>query len=210
MKNIKYKSPKISAIIKSVCENNNLDFRKVLGELQRTFPELWVKERCANCNASMQMYNYKVDVASLMLLNSMAKIFRSKMVGGKNFTEANKIHLTSEIESYTLISHQTITSKLGLIAKVRKADGKHDQKAGWLITRRGFDCLRGEKVPESVVVFRNKIEERSNSFVTMSEVFANYKKGEWKEDINGYSSSSWYSVADHFPNNFVITDEVEE
>ena len=44
---------------------------------------------------------------------------------------------------------------VGLVAKVLTPDGKHDQKAGWLITARGWAFLRGEAIPKKVKVFRN-------------------------------------------------------
>lgn len=171
---MKYKSPKIKAIVEHICNTNNLSFEDVVKDLQKAYPELWVKERCANCDASMAMYEYKLDVVSLLLLQSMGRVLREKMLKGVEFTEANKIHIATEITNYTVASHQTITSKLGLIAKVRNKDGSHNTKAGWCITRRGFDCLQDKPVPKTVVTFRNKIVERGLETTTMTQVYNEY------------------------------------
>lgn len=205
-----YKTPKIKSIVEFICARNNLDVVKVIGDLKVQFPELWIKEKCANCEASMAINTYKVDVVSLVLLKRMAEVFRKKLMSGLKFTDANKIHLVSEVEGYTIVSHQSIVAKLGLIAKVRNKAGKHITSEGWLITKRGFDCLRGEKVPKSVSVFRNKIIERDLQTTTMAEVFAEYKKDQFKSDVSNYSSSSWYTIKDYFPNDFVLTDDVDD
>jgi len=210
MSNKKYHTPKIKSIVEFICAKNNLDAVKVIGDLKVQFPELWIKERCANCDASMAINTYKVDVVSLVLLKRMAEVFRKKLMDGKKFTDANKIHLVSEVEGYTIVSHQSIVAKLGLIAKVRNKEGKHITSEGWLITKRGFDCLRGERVPKSVSVFRNKIVERDTQTTTMAEVFAEYNKDQFKKDVGNYSPSSWYTINDYFPNDFVLTDDVDD
>lgn len=210
MSNKQYKIPKIKTIVDFICEKHNLDKVRVIGELKVQFPELWIKERCANCDASMAIYTYKVDVVSLVLLKRMSDVFRKNMLDGAKFSDANKIHIASEIEGYSIASHQSIVAKLGLIAKIRGKDGKHITSEGWLITKRGFDCLRGERVPKSVSVFRNKIVERSDETTTMAETFAEYKKDLFKSEIAGYSASSWYTINDYFPNDFVVTDEIDE
>lgn len=205
-----YKTPKIKSVVEFICTKNNLDLVKVIGDLKVQFPELWIKERCANCDASMAIYTYKVDVVSLVLLKRMSDVFRKNMLSGLKFSDANKIYIASEIDGYSIASHQSIVAKLGLIAKIRGKDGKHITSEGWLITKRGFDCLRGERVPKSVSVFRNKIVERSDETTTMAETFAEYKKDLFKSEIAGYSASSWYTINDYFPNDFVISDEVDE
>lgn len=207
---MRYHPPRIKKIIISLCEKFGLDENEAFTHLQENFPELWEKERCANCGASMQMYEYSVDPVSLLLLQKMGHVLKLKMIGGKTFTEANQIHLSTEIEGYTVISHQTITSKLGLIAKVKNPDGTHNRQAGWCITRRGFDCLQDKEVPKKIVVFRNRIIERSGEVTTMSQVYKEYKGKKYDGDISKHNPSNWYNVASYFPGNFIDEDIIEE
>ena len=106
--------------------------------LVRSAPELKDRTHCANCGESMAIYMYSVTILDTKLLCAMAEIITKRMQKGMDFTTANKIHLPSEMKDYTLISRQTISSKLGLIAKVMKKDKSgemiHDRKAGWTIS----------------------------------------------------------------------------
>ena len=151
--------------------------------LVSSIPELKDKMHCANCGESMAIYTYSVSYADARLLCAMANCITKKTKNGMTFTEANKTHLPSEVNDYTLVSRQTIASKLGLIAKVLKGGGDktHDRKKGWSITTRGFDFLRGEPVPKSVKVFRSHIEERFEEKTTFREVMqGSTKPGEFR------------------------------
>ena len=68
----------------------------------------------------------------------------------------------------------TIASKLGLVAKVMTKNDAgemvHDRKAGWCITKRGYDFLLGEKIPRKVQVFHNQIQEHFDDTITISEI----------------------------------------
>lgn len=164
-----YHPGRIGQMVHLISEKYGLDETEMRANLVANFPELKDKTHCANCGESMSIYTYSVSYLDVKLLCAMADIVNRRIDGGMNFTEANKIHLQTEIEDYNLISRQTITSKLGLIAKVIK--GKtHDRKAGWVITSRGFEFLRGEKVPRMVNVFHNRIEERFDETISMAEV----------------------------------------
>ena len=124
---------------------------------------------------SMQEYTFSISRLDIDLLCNMAKIIHERLQNKIiSFTDANKIHLQSEIKNYAVVSRMTISSKLGLIAKVmiKDKDGKmhHDRKAGWLITKRGFAFLKGEPVPRMVKIFRNEIQERYDDITTFKEV----------------------------------------
>jgi len=144
--------------------------------LVQSAPELKDRTRCANCGASMAIYTYSVTILDTRLLCALADIITKRMQRGMAFTDANKIHMPSELKSYNLISRQTISSKLGLIAKVMKKDKSgeliHDQKAGWSITRRGFDFLKGKPIPRTVKVFHNRIQERFEDQITIGQTYA--------------------------------------
>lgn len=154
----------------------------------RSAPELKDRAHCANCGESMAVYIYSVTFLDTKLLCAMAEVITRRVRAGMSFTDANKIHLPSEIKDYTLISRQTIASKLGLIAKVMKksATGKpvHDRHAGWSITRRGFNFLKGEPVPKMVKVFHNKIQEHYEETITMQESLLSSNNRDERETLN--------------------------
>lgn len=154
--------------------------------LKYNLPELKDKSKCGNCGESMAVYMYTLSVLDAQLLCAIAKVVTKRMQGGKTFTEANKVHLQTEIGDYTLASRQTIASKLGLVAKVKNREGKHDRKAGWCITTRGYEFLAGKPVPKKVKVFHNQIQEHFDEMITMSELFrnSNVKSEDW-QDIAG-------------------------
>lgn len=183
MKNIKeYQPTKIRPLVQMVAdmvkENPSMadspDF--LWANILRYVPELRDKAHCANCGESMAVYIYSVTFLDVKLLCAMAEVITRRMQRGMDFTEANKIHLPSEIKDYTLISRQTISSKLGLIAKVMKhtegGPSVHDRKSGWSITRRGFNFLRSEEIPKMVKVFHNKIQEHFEEKITMQEAIS--------------------------------------
>jgi hypothetical protein len=165
---------------------------RIKAVLVRQFPQLKDHTKCPNCDASMVKYDFKFDNLDARTLLAMAKVVRSKMNKGLNFTDANKVHVQSEItESYAAKSRTTQMSKLGLITKVKvKKDGKlvHDTKAGWLITKRGWEALSGKPVPKVVTVFRNEIVERSEDTITLSKALED-RPDEW------YDPKEWVTYA---------------
>lgn len=207
---MKYFKPKIKKVIQYICEKNNLNEEDVINNILIQFPELTIKERCFNCEASMAMYEFNLDILDLLLLQGMGRIIRERMVKGVDFTTANQIHLQTELNDYYLVpSRSTQCAKLGLVAKVRHKDGSHNQKAGWCVTRRGFECLQDKPVPKSVVTFRNKIVERGTETTTMTEVYSQYKGKEYGEEIAKHSPNQWYNVDSYFPNDFIDSEEVD-
>lgn len=183
-----FKKPKLGQFVKFICDTYTLDEEEVATKLISQFPELLIKERCANCEASMAMYIYTLDVLDALLLFGMGRIVfeKSKSIP---FTEANKVHLQTQLNKYHSVpSRQTHCSKLGLIAKVKHKDGSHDSKAGWLITKRGFQFLAGNPVPKKVQVFRNIIIEHFEEMITIEEVLnkPNDKKYVAIEELSKY------------------------
>lgn len=176
-KQIEYQAGKLRPIVQVVARlvqknpemADNMQF--LWANVQASMPELKDRSKCANCGESMAVYIYSVTYLDTKLLCAMAEIVSKRMNKGMSFTEANKIHLQTEIPNYTLTSRQTIASKLGLVAKVMK-NGKHDRKMGWSITKRGFDFLKGKPVPRQVKVFHNTIQERYDETITMTETLS--------------------------------------
>lgn len=128
--------------------------------------------KCANCNTSMKGMVHRLDFFNALLLKRMGEIVRDKVKKGVPFSEANTVHVVSAEISDALRHRTTQCRTLGLIAKVKNEDGRHDREKGWLITKRGWAALRGERVPQEVVVFKNRIEERPESMTTIDAVFA--------------------------------------
>ncbi len=164
-----YKPGQIGMFANAICTEYKLDPAEVSAFLLKTFPQLRKKEKCVNCGASMAIYNFAVTSLDALLLVQMGKIVMERCKKGMLFRDANKIHLSTSIKG-TNSSRQTISSKLGLITKVKKSDGSHDRRAGWLITKRGFDFLAGRPIPAKVQVFRNEITERFDELTTLGQV----------------------------------------
>lgn len=165
-----YHRPRIGQFLKAICEQYSLDEDQVLAFVSSSFPELHDKTTCANCGASMAQYVFTLDVLDALLLMGMGKIVRER-AKTMPFSEANKVHVQKELNQYySVASRTTQCSKLGLITKVLHPDGSHNQKAGWLITRRGFQFLAGKPVPRRVQTFRNKITERFDETTTFDQV----------------------------------------
>ena len=150
-------------------------------EIRRAFPEIKNKERCYNCEASMRINGYTVNEIHVALLTRMAREVRARMQKGYTFHEANKIHVQT-LGLYNSKECQTTVSRyLGLIAKVKGKNGKHDTKAGWLITKRGWAFLKGEPVPKCVHAIRNQIVERpEGKMITINEIKVE-DKDSWKD-----------------------------
>ena len=140
------------------------------------------KEVCPSCGAITSHYTFVFGYLDARLLLEMAKIVRSRS-GSMSFTDANKVHLTTELNDSVLINRSTIASKLGLIAKfIYKG---HQESGMWVITARGWAALRGEEVPARVSVFRRQITERYDEKITMTIALKSYPD-------SSYNPVEWY------------------
>lgn len=158
-------------------------------KLSEHYGERWRdKEHCINCGALMRQYTFRHTKLSCSLLRKMANEVEASMAKGKSFSEANIVHIPS---TRTLTSNEadakTILRYLGLIAKYKK--DKSQVKGMWVITSWGWSFLRGEPVLDEVTVWRKVIVERSQSTVTMREVFAG-EAGDYEESHYTYSIQS--------------------
>lgn len=156
------------------------------GALTLVWPGLKDHTKCANCGESMAIYAVRLDWHNAALLAAMGQVFLENFKKGKPFSEANKIHVVSTNVGDATRHRTTQCRTLGLIAKVKNENGKHDRDKGWLITERGFKALRGEAVPSAVSVFRNRIEERGDSMITLQEVLLTKKDREYTHDAMQY------------------------
>lgn len=137
-------------------------------------------KRCPHCNASLKMYWHTLKPGLVRPLVKMLKAVNQKrnIYNRANRTNDTPLKKVNDIRVGRLPGNLKFTtnercnfSKLrvhGLIARV-KIDGK--VKSGrWLITRKGYQFLKGEKVPCKVLTFRNKVEGHSDKSVTIAGV----------------------------------------
>ena len=176
-------------------------------------PGLGKKDTCPNCSASMQEYIFEFDLMDALLLFSMARQVqlrlntRDEHGDDRTFTAANQVKTTQLTTSYAARSRTTQCSKLGLVAKLKGANG-HQVPGTWVITKRGWAALRGEEVPKSVRVWRGQILERPEETITIGEALRNhqekvrdlYKRGKTvKTDHTGafsdYNPNEWVHFA---------------
>ena len=173
---------------------------------------------CVNCGASMAEYVFEFDVLDALLLLAMAREVREKMLQPKNtqfkddhsvttFTEANQVKVQSlGGVSYAMKSRTTKCAKLGLIAKYKSNTGRH-LPGTWVITKRGWDALRGEPVPKAVKVFRGQILERTDDLTTLRDIFYTYgqkissmirrkktPKTDHRSELEGFNPSDWVQI----------------
>lgn len=132
----------------------------VVSGVRQAFPTLKEKHRCYNCDASMVIKGYNITWIDVELLRGMARRVRMNQEKGMPFHEANKVHVQTQGLYNAIECRTTVARYFGLITMVKTKEGKHDTKAGWLITKRGWDFLKGEPVPRKVHATRNKIVER--------------------------------------------------
>jgi hypothetical protein len=156
--------------------------------VSQTWTHLKNGHECPNCGASMAVYAFSFDYHDAKLLLAVADEVIKNTKKGLVFTEANKVHVQKlSVNNYTIKSRTTQCAKLGLLAKVMK-NGK--QVPGmWLITRRGWEALGGKKIPKTVEVFRNSIQERGDEEITLQEVLNGRKES--------YDSTPYVRVMDY-------------
>ena len=153
----------------------------------------------------MAEYRFRFDCLDAVLLLAMASEVRSQ-VDARSFTEANRVHVPSLRVSLAVRCRTTQCRMLGLVAKLDGPGGK--QIPGmWVITDRGWAALRGEQVPENVIVFRNEIQERTEEVITLREALelnrakvesaqARGKKGgtDYRHLLNEYNPATWVDI----------------
>lgn len=201
----KGKMPKLWDFLVHLHETNTDAFASP-NLLKSTVAQKWKAlknpKNCPNCGENMAEYINKLNFFNALLVKEMGDIVKKRIENGMSFKEANAIHVVSQ-KMHDCVRHRTTQCRtLGLIAKVKNEDGKHDVKKGWLITKRGFAALRGEKVPAEVIVFRNKIEERTDILITLDEVFNNYH-GENRSLVGERDPMEWVNFGENHQGNLL-------
>jgi hypothetical protein len=182
----------IGDVVTFLSKRYDITRSEMVESLKAEFPRMRNSERCFNCTASMEEYVFHLDVLDALLVLGMGNIVKERVRKGMLFTEANAVHVQSMLNKYYSVpSRTTQCSKLGLIAKVKNKKGKHDKSRGWLITKRGFQFLRGEKVPAMVKVWRNEILEHFDELITIGEAFALGVRNDYKREFTNYRVEDW-------------------
>lgn len=197
-----YNQGKIKPLIKIVAGILNAEpslhnnHKKLIAKVEAEIPELKDKAHCANCGASMYQYVYNLNIIDIALIIGMAKAVRKAKMGDMTFTDANRIHCPTLQVSDAVRHKTTRCAKLGLIAKYKK-NGKHI-KGMWVITRRGFDALKGEEIPNGIIVWRGQTIERPNIMTTFDQVRSRYKtkvekngQPDYHNDVINYNQNEW-------------------
>lgn len=146
-----------------------LDYESAGMLIKKWLPNLTEdRKHCANCGANMMEEVYALDCLDAAFIFEMGKAVRERVRKGLAFTEANQVRVPTLATTDAIRHRTTKCAKLGLVAKVKGANGRQVQ-GYWLITSRGFVFLRGEPVPRKVAVWRGKIQERFNETTTIDQ-----------------------------------------
>lgn len=194
--------PIVKLIARIVKDNPSIvdDEPYFMSTVAANIPGFTDRKKCLNCEASMAEYAQVLDVNDALLLYSMARIVRKRVGRGVQFTEANRVRVSSENIHHTQKCRTTKCSKLGLIAKAGDSN--------WSITSRGWAGLRGEPVPRMRVTFRGNILERPDELVTFRTIFAEHRekmddrarrlkslKDDHRSEFLDYNPSDWVNTA---------------
>lgn len=115
---------------------------------------------CDHCGRVIKIYNYQANKALATLLKAMAARYYD--------TLENKIDISSLPLPYEILTQRTKLRLHGLIAQAKDEDGvKMANK--WLITRKGWDWVDGDPIPEKVVVFDNQVLGHAGGNITIDE-----------------------------------------
>jgi len=201
-----YRSGKIGSIVRLTASIIKADpslvddFDRLKATLIVNMPELTEKSHCINCGASMKEYDIRFDYWQAILLLRMAEQVRTRQRSGMDFTIANQVRVPELDISLTAKCKTTQASKLGLVVQLRNIN-KHKVPGVWVITRRGWEALRGNRVPAKVTVFREEITERDNSTITLAEAlqshYGNLNKSktpnsdDFRNCLDSYKPEEW-------------------
>lgn len=117
--------------------------------------------RCDRCARPINIYRYK--------LNSTMALFLRRMAKAVSDTGQNDVDLSTIGLAYSMRTQVSKLRQHGLIARVKNETGA--QVPGhWLVTRKGWDWLRGIAQPAKVVVFENQVLGHEGGVLTINEV----------------------------------------
>ena len=126
------------------------------------------KKLCPCCGAKLTGRDERISKG---VATSLIK-FREAAILSLKYRGLNKVHLAKDLD---LTKNQYNNfQKLryhGLIAHYKDKETKEYESGYWLLTKRGNSFAKNEcSISKKVVIFRNKIVERSDEKITLKEV----------------------------------------
>lgn len=185
-------------VLSFVSKEYSLDIDLMRAKIMVNYPDIKNKNKCPNCDASMAIREYRVSVYTMLLLTAMARqVGKNMREKGLDFTDANLVHITTEIGDPNIVNHSTTAHYLGFVTQ----PDKKKNSGMWAITSWGWKALQGELVHEAVNVYRGEILSRSSKFTTLSDVCVSHtkrkrvrKETDWRHEIERYDPSEWAKV----------------
>lgn len=116
---------------------------------------------CTTCGKALNIYRYTINRTLVTFLRAAAGAVQSS---GNNDFDASTLGL-----AYSVRTQSSKLRQHGLIARVKGKDGAQ-LPSRWLITRKGWDFLRGEPVPAKVLVFENQVIGHDGGDITIMQV----------------------------------------
>jgi hypothetical protein len=147
-------------------------------------------EYCSCCGGKLTGRYERVSKGlALSLLKFREQILSQSELAGKL---VNKVHLSKDLKlSKNEYNNFQKLRYHGLIAHYKNKETKEYETGYWLLTSRGnLFCKNELAVPKKLLIFRNKIEERSEEKITLENVLKNddipvwYKREDFREDFS--------------------------
>lgn len=142
--------------------------------MQEKFKESEKECLCPHCGAKMKGRD---EVLSKGLVENLTKLREHVLK-----TKQNKVHLMKDLGlSKSGYNNFQKLRYFGLIAHYKNPETKKNELGYWLLTKRGnLFCKNKIEVPRKVLVFRNKIQDRSKEFISI-ELLLNSDTPYWYE-----------------------------
>lgn len=117
--------------------------------------------RCTHCHQTIKIYRYPISRTIKLVMKAIAKATTPETGRAVDVDRDISIEHSQRSQLSKMRQH-------GLIAQPED-NGKKISRH-WLITRKGWDFLRGEPVPAKVVVYNNQVLGHEGGTVSLSRV----------------------------------------
>lgn len=134
--------------------------------------------KCPHCGASMLVHKHNLSKG---VVKSLVKMKQAIFKFNRNSIHLEEIGLntSSQFNNFQKLRY------FGLIAKYEEPKSKKNLAGYWLLTKRGNQFLKGEiAVSRSVYTFRNKIVDRDQVKLMISEILSDPEIPEWQERLD--------------------------
>lgn len=117
--------------------------------------------KCDRCFRVINIYRYRINTNLVTILRKMRDLIDQTGINAVNFNDLDL--------PYRLGTQRTKLRLHGLIAHVKNEAGATVANT-WLLTKKAGDFLRGQPIPEKVVVFDNQVLGHDLRMVTIHQV----------------------------------------